>query len=359
VISPYKNDNPLNGVTTFDLVLISKHILGTAPLNSPYKMIAADANKSNSITTFDIVELRKLILGIYLNLPNNTSWRFVDKAYVFPTLNNPFVPQFPENIAEPNLQMSALNEDFVALKVGDVNGTVVLNAQEISSDRETRETVWMDIQGASKAGYPEQIQAGETFTLSFKPSEVLAGYQFTLELIDLEVLDIQTSAGMGADHFGIFRDAVTGSFVSSDPAQTGAFSIRFRALAGGSIHEMLTISSRITTAEAYSAGGEMVQMDLKERFVGISSGHTAFKLYQNQPNPFSGSTKIPFDLPVADVVKLSIYDALGVLIYSRENSFEEGRNAFELDGSVLSGTGVLFYKVESSAGTEVKQMVRG
>jgi hypothetical protein len=39
-----------------DLVLISKHILGLEPLNSPYKMIAADANKSNSITTFDIVE---------------------------------------------------------------------------------------------------------------------------------------------------------------------------------------------------------------------------------------------------------------------------------------------------------------
>src|SRR5690606_38908605 len=64
-ILPVKDDNPLNGVTTFDLVLISKHILGSEPLNSPYKMIAADANKSGSITTFDIVEFRKLILGIY------------------------------------------------------------------------------------------------------------------------------------------------------------------------------------------------------------------------------------------------------------------------------------------------------
>jgi hypothetical protein len=66
-ITPVKDDNPLNGVTTYDLVLMSKHILGIEPLGSPYKMIAADANKSNSITTFDIVELRKLILGIYKN----------------------------------------------------------------------------------------------------------------------------------------------------------------------------------------------------------------------------------------------------------------------------------------------------
>ena len=60
-IVPYKNDDPLNGVSTFDLVLINKHILGVELLNSPYKMIAADANKSNYISTFDIVELRKLL----------------------------------------------------------------------------------------------------------------------------------------------------------------------------------------------------------------------------------------------------------------------------------------------------------
>jgi hypothetical protein len=70
-ITPVKDDNPLNGVTTYDLVLISKHILGIEPLGSPYKMIAADANKSNSITTFDIVEIRKLILGIYTELPEH------------------------------------------------------------------------------------------------------------------------------------------------------------------------------------------------------------------------------------------------------------------------------------------------
>ncbi|MBK7938253.1 MAG: hypothetical protein IPJ82_14745 [Lewinellaceae bacterium] len=95
-VTPTKDDNPLNGVSTYDLVLISKHILGLEPLTSPYKMIAADANKSNSITTFDIVEIRKLILGIYSELPNNTSWRFVDQDFAFPQPNNPFATQFPK-----------------------------------------------------------------------------------------------------------------------------------------------------------------------------------------------------------------------------------------------------------------------
>ncbi|MBK8923591.1 MAG: HYR domain-containing protein [Saprospirales bacterium] len=45
-VTPTKDNDPLNGVSTFDLVLINKHILGLEPLSTPYKMIAADANKS-------------------------------------------------------------------------------------------------------------------------------------------------------------------------------------------------------------------------------------------------------------------------------------------------------------------------
>jgi len=48
-IEPQKNDNPLNGVSTFDLVLISKHILGITKFDNPYQYIAADANKSDRV----------------------------------------------------------------------------------------------------------------------------------------------------------------------------------------------------------------------------------------------------------------------------------------------------------------------
>lgn len=68
---------------------------GIKPLNSPYKMIAADANHSNSITTFDVVEIRKLILGIYSKFPNNTSWRFATRILCSQTANS-FTTPFPE-----------------------------------------------------------------------------------------------------------------------------------------------------------------------------------------------------------------------------------------------------------------------
>lgn len=123
VITPAKNNDAGNGVTTFDAVLITKHILGTQLLNSPYKMIAADANRSNTITTFDLVLIRKVILEISDEFPGNTSWRFVPEDYVFPNPANPWEAVFPEAIVFTN-DPSQTNFNFIGIKIGDVNNSV-------------------------------------------------------------------------------------------------------------------------------------------------------------------------------------------------------------------------------------------
>ncbi|MEL6837611.1 MAG: hypothetical protein AAFP77_31670, partial [Bacteroidota bacterium] len=127
-ITPYLNAEPLNGVSTFDLVLMSKHILGVQSLDSPYKRIAADINRSSSISTLDMIQLRKLILNIDTEFQNNTSWRFVDASYDFPQVTNPWFEVFPELISENNLAGDVLDANFVGVKVGDVNGSVQANA---------------------------------------------------------------------------------------------------------------------------------------------------------------------------------------------------------------------------------------
>jgi hypothetical protein len=123
-VTPSRDTNDINGVSTFDLVLTSKHILGLEPLNSPWKMIAADANKSGSVTTFDIVETRKLILGIYTAFPNNTSWRFFPASLIFANPANPFSPNLPpESISIQNLQADFTGGNFKGVKIGDTNNT--------------------------------------------------------------------------------------------------------------------------------------------------------------------------------------------------------------------------------------------
>ena len=117
-----KNNDLTNGVSTLDAVFIQKHILGLLPLTDPYQLIAADINNNGAVSTLDIVFMQKAILGLETSFPNNSSWRFIPADFVFDDPLNPFNPVFPEELEFIDLQGDALEQDFVAIKVGDVNG---------------------------------------------------------------------------------------------------------------------------------------------------------------------------------------------------------------------------------------------
>lgn len=116
--------HPLNGVSTYDMVLIAKHLDGIELLNSPYKIIAADVDGSNSLTTQDTSILRSLILGMIVDIPGGNI-RFVRKDYVFPDPFDPFTPPYPKTYSIADLQGDVTNVDFIGVKAGDVNNTAV------------------------------------------------------------------------------------------------------------------------------------------------------------------------------------------------------------------------------------------
>ena len=120
LITPTKEDsNPVMDVTTFDLVILRRHILGDVPITDPYKLIAADVNGSNSITTLDLVNIRRLILGTIPSFPVPT-WRFIPMDYTFPDPTNPWMPPFPESI-QLNTVPPVLDADFIGVKMGNLN----------------------------------------------------------------------------------------------------------------------------------------------------------------------------------------------------------------------------------------------
>ncbi|MDO8368042.1 MAG: HYR domain-containing protein [Saprospiraceae bacterium] len=343
VIAPEKDDNPLNGVTTYDLVLISKHILGIEPLNTPYKMIAADANKSGSITTFDIVEIRKLILGIYTDLPNNTSWRFVDKAFVFPNMNNPFQTAFPETISIADAMMSQVDEDFAGVKIGDVNGTAVANATMQAEER-TAGTAIFDLEDRN-------VKAGEEFEVSFKSAQALKGFQFTATLNGLKAIGTVNAENVTEGNFNLAAENAMA--VSIDGAQE--FTVRFRAEKSGKLSEMLGVSGAITRAEAYGDAG---RLGVAFRFDGKTIAGVGFELYQNQPNPFVNRTFIGFFLPEAAEATLSVYDETGRVVYQQKGQFAKGENSIALDRALINTTGMLYYKLETSTDSATKKMIQ-
>ena len=346
IIEPVKDDNPLNGVTTFDLVLISKHILGIEPLNSPYKMISADANKSGSITTFDIVEIRKIILGIYPTFANNTSWRFVDSSFVFPNPLNPFQTVFPGTIPLSN----PAPYNFIGMKVGDVNLTAIPNIL-LPTDERFEGAVYFDVED-------REVLESEIFELKFTASEQLEGCQLTLETDGLEILEILPGENMSKENFALFplKSMLTMAWETGGRAN---FALKARAQKAGNLRDMLRIGSQITPAEAYLIS-QSPNIKIPKARIALRFGNSSpvFELLQNQPNPFKDKTAITFQLPEASPAVLTILDESGRVLWSHASDWSAGMNTVEIDLIGLSGAGILYYKLETPTKNAVRKMVR-
>ena len=355
---PEKNDDPLNGISTFDLVLMSKHILGAQPLSSPYRMIAADVNRSGTITTFDIIELRKLILLINDRFPQNTSWRFIDANFLFPNSDNPFETSFPE-VYNINSLSDSERAGFIAVKTGDVNGSAQLGNLQPSSGRSYKGVLNLEVAD-------QLLQAGKSYTIDFVNQEALdlLGMQFTLgfDKEKIELIDISGEALLNANNFGqrlLPEGVLTASWNEAEPTDLDVgepvFSLHFRANHTAWLSELIQLNTQHTPTEAYRADEAMLDIQLaftsEERIM-----EQGFRLYQNQPNPFRQETLISFWLPKAGEASLQIYDISGKLIWSRTDYYEQGYQEHYLNRTDLNTNGVLYYQLKTDQHTAVKKM---
>jgi hypothetical protein len=97
-------------------------------------------------------------------------------------------------------------------------------------------------------------------------------------------------------------------------------------------------------------------------FTGVSQepGATApsvFTLAQNYPNPFNPTTVVSYQLPVASIVRLAVYDLLGrevaVLV---KGSQEPGVHSATWNAHGMA-SGVYYYRLEAGDNFEMKKMV--
>ena len=358
-IQPQKNEQPLNGVSTFDLVLISKHILGITEFDNPYQMIAADANNSGSITAFDMVQLRQMILNIKTEFTNNESWRFVDAAYEF-TTDQPLAEDFPEVIQITNLTQD-MDMDFVAVKVGDVNGNASTNSLAQAEDRTTTTTFEITTED-------QELKAGQTYTVEFNTTQLnsIQGYQFTLGYDDLK-LEKLNSGVAGVDNFGLHKmddGLITTSWnqsavgnqqltVDSELQSTVLFNIEFTALRNGRLSEQLNFLNRPTAIEAYNKDGNL--MDVQLTFT-TPLYDDQFELFQNQPNPFHDKTIIGFNLPGDSEIELILRDETGRVLKTFKEVRKGGYNTIQLEEELTNG--FIYYQLSTKFGTKAKKMVQ-
>jgi hypothetical protein len=355
-ITPVLDADYINGVTTFDLVMIQRHILTVQMLDSPYKMIAADANNSQTITTSDIIMLRRLILSIVDDLPSNTSWRFIPASYNFPVPTNPWFEQFPEVVNVNDLAGTMLSQDFVAVKIGDVNTTALPNLAAVE-DRNVQGTFGFELEERT-------VKAGEDVKVAFRGRDMerIMGYQLTLgfDRTALSFEDIEYGVAKEGN-FGLryvnegmittsWHELNANNRVKSDEV---LFTLVFRATAGGKLSDLLSVSSSLTRAEAYDRNSRTLDVSLH---FGSRELTEAYALYQNQPNPFAGKTMIGFYLPKAGEATLTITDVRGRVLKVFKGEYDRGMHQIQLDGEDLP-VGVLQYTLTSGDFTATRKMV--
>ncbi|MCW5923957.1 MAG: hypothetical protein KIS77_16565 [Saprospiraceae bacterium] len=369
VITPTKNGDPLNGVTTFDLVLISRHILGLEVLDSPYKMIAADANMSNSITTFDVVEIRKLILGIYSEFPNNTAWRFVDAAYDFPNPANPFQnTPFPESRTGFDAQ-GGDKASFVAVKVGDVNHTAM------GVDRGTGGCPTVPLAWGSPAAKPGQTV---TVAVSHAGAAPLRAFQLGLRF-DPALLRLLGPSqgdlpGYQADHFGLTR--VSGGEIRTlwhalDPdepervAEPGAtlFHLTFEAL--GPLPEgglPLWLDERVLPCAAWlpddtECAVTQASAPVAERAAAAAPVAGSLRV-SARPNPTSGEATLALSGASGGKARVSLLDAFGNRLLLRDVALGADGQEVALPELARLPAGVYRWQVQANGETAQGHLVK-
>ncbi|HKK76562.1 MAG TPA: HYR domain-containing protein [Saprospiraceae bacterium] len=346
-VTPRMDGNDRSGVTTFDLILIRKHILGAKLLDSPYKMIAADANSSGNISVLDLIQLQKLILGIEIDLKDNTSWRFVDAKYQFPDPADPFSGPIPSVININNLDRQYYDADFIGVKIGDVNNSVNPSTLQLSTPRSKQSAVYLDITD-------QPLTPG---TLLEVPVRLLAinqleGFQFGLAFDQSRVaLEAVVPGQLSLKNFGQFatEGLITSSWYRTNQAMDEAkplFFLRFKVLAAGKTSDLFYLNDRRLTAEAYTRAN--LHQDLQLRFDEQDANKDEFRFLQNWPNPADLETTLTWLLPKGTKGRLKVIDNTGRVVWQEEGAFEAGWNRYRLSTANFP-SGVLYYRFESDA----------
>ncbi len=333
-IELYRNDDHRNGISTLDLIEIRKHILGLDSLDSAYEMLAADVDMSESIGVLDILYIRQIILREIQEFPDVNSWHFVPQSHIFQNAMNPWLTEIPYELVT-SVGVDQLDANFIGYKMGDVNNSAEpsLNASSNRTDGSEKEmfTIEGEIDESKdiiRVNLGEQLAQFEGYQMAL----VFDDYYFVLEQIE----------GWSNADFNvnlIEEGVILVSKIDEGDSDENELSLIFRRVKGD-IAFNLEIAEEWMIPEAYLVNGDKRSLELK-----LYNGNQ-MELLGNTPNPFGDESSINFVISEDDKVTLSVFNALGKLVYSKDKFLKKGYNSWLIDAQELGEAGLYYYQVE-------------
>lgn len=348
-----KDGDDSNGVSTLDLVLIQRHIIGNELLNSPYKIIAADVSNDERISSLDLFEIKKLILGISDSFDDTESWVFVDANQQFVDIENPWPIEESKYIL--SLSEDQMNEDFIGIKKGDVNNNAAANQ---FSKIETRSNATLNFtvfeEHTNDQGQIEIPIYSDNF-------DDIHGFQMTLDHQGYNLVGIASHALQVEEHDFVQIDGRThliwfdGSMKSVDK-QDVLFSLQFEErqnVEGYDIlHALQLIDSRFKL-EAYVG----IEKQVHNLNLVVAGKDDLPILHQNTPNPFADQSEISFYLPTEGIVDFRIENATGQTIMAKTEFLQGGNQTILLGKDVLPVSGIYYYTMKFQNMISTRKMV--
>lgn len=356
-----KTDAVRKGISTMDILLMQKHILGLELLDSPYKMIAADVDRNGRVSVQDIIQLRRVILGLTDSFPNNTAWRFVPTEVTFTHPAQALREEIPEVINFNAALGGSIALDYIGVKIGDINGSATLdglNESPVLVDRQSPDVVTLELTDML-------LLAGQVYQvpLRFDRTQQVVGLQFGLQIdpVTGKMLTVEAAGPeiSASQHLGQLFQAgqLTFSWHTSSQAaleeEQALFIVTVRAERDMYLSEFLKLDDRITPPEAYTEELRILPVVLQ-----YSPEQASERVYlgQNYPNPFFDQTSIPFTVVQPGDVQLRIVDLQGRVLEQREAHFDIGQHEWLVQRQDWPA-GVLWYQIRSGDQQLTRRMI--
>ena len=347
-ITPLYDENYLEGITTYDMVLISQHILGVISLDSPYKMIAADVNNSGNISTIDLVILRQLILYQISDLPNNTSWRFVEAGFEFTDVRNPFLDDFNEEHYCYNVQEHQPIINFIAIKVGDVNNSALpkpSNGPLYAKRLESPVTLEFG---------DFRLKKNKVYEVPFKihSEQELSAIQFSLKISDALTIEKIKNTKLGdCLHFDADKNLIHFAWTEFDESIEEALTLNVKTDKKVKFIDEISFDANHLQATAFAKNGKPISIQLLsskatqlEPAMIDAPLATQLTVYQNVPNPFRYETAVTFDLKNKAEIRYELYNSQGLVVDQWQEIYPAGRHEIEIQQQQLPA-GIYYYKL--------------
>ncbi|MCO6489645.1 MAG: T9SS type A sorting domain-containing protein, partial [Phaeodactylibacter sp.] len=356
------------GVSTLDLVLISKHLLGVERFGDPRQYVAADVDGNNSVTTLDQIELRRAILGISPTLAGGPHWRFIPCGYDFYDFpnTNPLANGVPECLEYSS--DTGYKACFDAIKVGDVDcscaeglltrGEFVIALEENAPPEGSGENdVRVDL-APDNAAYLAALQ----FALRFDTNYLsFSGFVQDAMLVDSSAYSFQEEAD------GVVRLAwydLTGDSTSFSP-NDNILSLVFTPQ--GEVEDALShlsIDSALLRPLAFTNNGTALEVRLQSLeeggrpAPGIGAAGSEALSITPVPNPFRQGLPFHISAPAALEARLSIFNASGKQVYAEVLALDAGRQKVQLPAANTWPEGTYFYRLQAGESIQSGRVVK-